>query len=403
MYAAVIELSGHLIDSTLLSSVLDVIAEMDAEFNLRETKIGRTADDTSYARIEIVAPTVELLDQVVERVGQMGATLLNRQSVTLAPVIKDGVCPEEFYCSTNIETCVNIAGRQVPVEDIEMDCAVVVDPVKFRARCCPIAMLRQGEQVVIGDKGVRVATMKKEAEKEGFSFMGSEVSSERQKSLLVREIASEIEAIRGRGGKVLVVTGPAVIHTGAGKHLASLINSGYVNVFFAGNAVAVHDVEAELFGSSLGICMKKGSSMPKGHMHHLLAINRIRDLGGLRQAFEAGVLNEGVMAAVVRNNIPFVLAGSVRDDGPLPDVITDSVAAQEAMRKNLKGVELALMLSTMLHSIATGNLLPARVKTVCVDINPATVTKLADRGSHQAVGIVSDVEWFLKELSAQLS
>jgi len=198
------------------------------------------------------------------------------------------------------------------------------------------------------------------------------------------------------------VAGPAVIHTGAGKHLAALIDAGYVNVFFAGNAVAVHDVEAALLGTSLGVNLKDGISAPEGHMHHMLAINRIRSLGGLRQAVDAGILKEGVMHALVKNNVPFVLAGSIRDDGPLPDVITDSVEAQKAMRQGIKGVEIALMMSTMLHSIATGNLLPARVKTICIDINPATVTKLADRGSHQSIGIVSDVEWFLKELRSYL-
>jgi len=402
VYTADIELSGHLIDTMLLSRVIDAIAEMDAEFSLRETKIGRTADDTSYARIEIGAPTCEQLDEVIDRVKELGANPIDGQPVTLATVVKDGVCPDGFYSSTNIETYVNVAGKWVPVDDIEMDCAVVVDPVGFRARCCPVGALASGEQVIIGHKGVRVAAMDRVAEEQGFSFMGSDVSSERQKSLMVEEIAREIRAVRERNGKVLVVAGPAVIHTGAGKHLAALIDAGYVNVFFAGNAVAVHDVESALHGTSLGVYLKDGTSAPMGHMHHLLAINKIRDLGGLRQAVDAGVLKEGVMHALVKNNVPFVLAGSIRDDGPLPDVITDSVAAQEAMRRGIKGVEIALMMSTMLHSIATGNLLPARVKTICVDINPATVTKLADRGSHQAVGIVSDVEWFLKELRSYL-
>lgn len=403
MYTTDIELSGHLIDTMLLSRVIDAIAEMDAEFTLRETRIGRAATDTSYARIEIAAATCERLDEVIDRVKQLGAMPINGQPVTLATVVKDGVCPDGFYSSTNIETHVHVGGKWVAVDDIEMDCAVVVDPAKTTARCCPVGMLRRGEQVIIGSAGVRVAAMDKAAEEEGFSFMGSDVSSERQKSLMVEEIAREIRGARARGGKILVVAGPAVIHTGAGKHLAALINAGYVNVFFAGNAVAVHDVESALHGTSLGVYLKDGTSAPMGHMHHLLAINKIRDLGGLRQAVEAGVLKEGVMHALVVNNVPFVLAGSIRDDGPLPDVITDSVLAQDAMRKNLKGVEVALMMSTMLHSIATGNLLPARVRTICVDINPATVTKLADRGSHQTVGIVSDVEWFLKELRSHLA
>ena len=402
MYMAEVELSGQNVDAVLLSRVIDAIAKMDAEFNLCETRIGRTADDASYARIEVEAPTCERLDEVIDKLKELGAVSINGQTVTLATVTKDGVSPDGFYSSTNIDTYVNVNGKWVPVDDIEMDCVVVVDPASSKARCCPIASLSKGDQVVIGHGGVQVALMDRAAEERDFSFMGSDVSSERQKSLMVREIAREIQAVCERNGKVLVVAGPAVIHTGAGKHLTALIDAGYVNVFFAGNAVAVHDVESALLGTSLGVCLKDGTSAPEGHMHHMLAINRIRGLGGLRQAVDAGILKKGVMHALVKNNVPFVLAGSIRDDGPLPDVITDSVEAQEAMRQGIKGVEIVLMLSTMLHSIATGNLLPARVKTICIDINPATVTKLADRGSHQSIGIVSDVEWFLKELRSYL-
>ena len=402
MYMAEVELSGQNVDAVLLSRVIDAIAKMDAEFNLCETRIGRTADDASYARIEVEAPTCERLDEVIDKLKELGAVSINGQTVTLATVTKDGVSPDGFYSSTNIDTYVNVNGKWVPVDDIEMDCVVVVDPASSKARCCPIASLSKGDQVVIGHGGVQVALMDRAAEERDFSFMGSDVSSERQKSLMVREIAREIQAVCERNGKVLVVAGPAVIHTGAGKHLAALIDAGYVNVFFAGNAVAVHDAESALLGTSLGVCLKDGTSAPEGHMHHMLAINRIRGLGGLRQAVDAGILKKGVMHALVKNNVPFVLAGSIRDDGPLPDVITDSVEAQEAMRQGIKGVEIVLMLSTMLHSIATGNLLPARVKTICIDINPATVTKLADRGSHQSIGIVSDVEWFLKELRSYL-
>ena len=402
MYMTEVELSGQNVDAVLLSRIIEAIAKMDAEFDLRETRIGRTADDASYARIEVEAPTCERLDEVIDKLKELGAVSINGQTVTLATVTKDGVSPDGFYSSTNIDTYVNVNGKWVPVDDIEMDCVVVVDPASSKARCCPIASLSKGDQVVIGHGGVQVALMDRAAEERDFSFMGSDVSSERQKSLMVREIAREIQAVCERNGKVLVVAGPAVIHTGAGKHLTALIDAGYVNVFFAGNAVAVHDVESALLGTSLGVCLKDGTSAPEGHMHHMLAINRIRGLGGLRQAVDAGILKEGVMHALVKNNVPFVLAGSIRDDGPLPDVITDSVEAQEAMRQGIKGVEIVLMLSTMLHSIATGNLLPARVKTICIDINPATVTKLADRGSHQSIGIVSDVEWFLKELRSNL-
>ncbi len=402
MYTTDIEIPGQLIDTILLSRIINTVVGMDGKFSLHETKIGKSRDDTGYAKIEIGAPTCEQLNNILEKLGELGAVPVDEEPVVLATVVEDGVNPDGFYSSTNIDTYINVDGKWIPVDDMEMDCTVVVDRDKFTAKCCPMAALSRGEQVVTGHKGIRVATMDRAVEGQGFSFMGSDVSSERQKSLMVKNIAEEIEKIRSQGGKILVVAGPAVIHTGAGKHLEALVNAGYVNVLLTGNAVAVHDVEAALLGTSLGVNLKDGTMAPMGNAHHLIAINEIRKLGGLRQAVEAGVLKEGVMHALITNNVPFVLAGSIRDDGPLPDVITDSVEAQEAMRRSLKGVEIVLMLSTMLHSIATGNLLSARVKTVCVDINPATVTKLADRGSHQAAGIVSDVEWFLKELRTHL-
>lgn len=402
MYSTDIELTGHLIDTQLLSRVIDGITESGGEFEIKESQIGRTHDDVSWARIAVSAQTCENLDRIIRKVVGLGAVAVDADEVGLAVVAKDGVCPDGFYSSTNMETLVNLGGEWIPVDNIEMDCAIVVDPVAKKARCCPVGCVRKGEMAVIGSGGVRVEAMNKVADDEGFSFMGSDVSSERQKALVVNEIAREMREIRSRGGKILMVAGPAVIHTGAGKYVARLVRAGYINVFFAGNAVAVHDVESVLHGTSLGVYLADGTSAPLGHMHHLLAINRIRDLGGLRQAVEKGVLTEGVMHALITNDVPFVLAGSIRDDGPLPDVITDSVQAQDAMRRSLPGVEMALMISTMLHAIATGNLLPARVKTICVDINPATVTKLADRGSHQTIGIVSDVEWFLKELSSLL-
>lgn len=403
MYSTDIELTGHLIDTQLLSRVIDSITESGGEFEIKASQIGRTHDDVSWARIAVSAGTCENLDSIIRKAVALGAVAVDSEEVGLAVVAKDGVCPDGFYSSTNMETFIRLGGDWIPVDDIEMDCAIVVNPVAKTARCCPVGCVRKGEMAVIGSGGVRVEAMNKvAADDEGFSFMGSDVSSERQKALVVNEIAREMQGIRSRGGKILVVAGPAVIHTGAGKYVAKLIRAGYVNVFFAGNAVAVHDVESVLHGTSLGVYLADGTSAPMGHMHHLLAINKIRDLGGLRQAVEEGVLTEGVMHALITNDVPFVLAGSIRDDGPLPDVITDSVQAQDAMRRSLPGVEMALMISTMLHAIATGNLLPARVKTICVDINPATVTKLADRGSHQTIGIVSDVEWFLKELSSLL-
>ncbi len=404
MYRAEIELTGHLIDTQLLSRVIDAITDSGGEFEVKETEIGRNPDDVSWVSIAVQAASCAELDRIIKAAVALGAVCVGSDEVKLAKIVKDGVCPEDFYTSTNIDTFVNIGGSWVKVDDIEMDCAIVVDLSSKKARCCPISNVKTGEHVVVGNTGLRVALMAvKEEDDEVFSFMGSDVSSERQKGLLVQKVADEMRKIRAEGGKILVVAGPAVIHTGAGKYLSALIDAGYVNVLFAGNAVAVHDAESVLYGTSLGVYLRDGCAAPGGHRHHLLAINRIREHGGLKQAVEAGVLREGVMCSVVKNGVPFVLAGSIRDDGPLPDVITDSVEAQDAMRQLIPGVEMALMISTMLHAIATGNLLPARVKTICVDINPATVTKLVDRGSHQAVGIVSDAEWFLKDLAAMLT
>lgn len=404
MVSAMIELSGHIIDSRILPRVMDAIMDLGGDFHIEEIRVGRTKLDTSYARIEIKAPTPQALDAIVEEVQGLGATVVDQDEVTLEAAEQDGVFPEGFYSTTNLDTFVRVAGSWIPVRDIEMDCGIVVDRscTPPTARCVPIHRVKKGDLVVIGRTGVRVVPLERPRHREVFSFMGSPVSSERPKALVVEEIARTMRDVRARGKKILAVAGPAVIHTGAGKHLCALIEAGYVNVLFAGNAVAVHDVEWALYGTSLGVYLENGAAASEGHAHHLRAINTIRRLGGLRAAVEAGALRKGVMYACITHGVDYVLAGSVRDDGPLPDVITDTVKAQDEMRLKIKDVELALMLATMLHSIATGNLLPSRVKTVCVDINPATVTKLADRGSLQAVGIVSDVEWFLKELVGRL-
>lgn len=404
MVSAMIELSGHIIDSRILPRVMDAIMDLGGDFHIEEIRVGRTKLDTSYARIEIKAPTPQALDAIVEEVQGLGATVVDQDEVTLEAAEQDGVFPEGFHSTTNLDTFVRVAASWIPVRDIEMDCGIVVDRscTPPTARCVPIHRVKKGDLVVIGRTGVRVVPLERPRHREVFSFMGSPVSSERPKALVVEEIARTMRDVRARGKKILAVAGPAVIHTGAGKHLRALIEAGYVNVLFAGNAVAVHDVESALYGTSLGVYLENGAAASEGHAHHLRAINTIRRLGGLRAAVEAGVLRKGVMHACITHGVDYVLAGSIRDDGPLPDVITDTVKAQDEMRLKIKDVELALMLATMLHSIATGNLLPSRVKTVCVDINPATVTKLADRGSLQAVGIVSDVEWFLKELVGRL-
>jgi lysine-ketoglutarate reductase/saccharopine dehydrogenase-like protein (TIGR00300 family) len=219
---------------------------------------------------------------------------------------------------------------------------------------------------------------------------------------VIQEIAREMRAIHARGGRILVVAGPAIVHSGAGGYLAQMIRDGHVDVLFGGNAVAAHDVESALFGTSLGVNLESGLPAEGGHRNHMRAINVVRTAGSLAAVVEEGTLTKGIVFEAIRRGIPMVLAGSIRDDGPLPDVITDVLVAQDRMRAALPGVEMAVMVCTMLHSIATGNILPASVKTVAVDINPAVVTKLADRGSWQAVGLVTDAELFLRELASAL-
>jgi len=292
-----------------------------------------------------------------------------------------------------------IDSRWVRVENIEMDTAIAVDRAAGRAWCIVFQGAKPGMEVVVGYEGVRVTPLERSRQTEIFSFMGSEVSAEKPKKVLISAIAEEMKQIRASGGRILVVAGPGVVHTGAGVYLSRLIELGYVQVLFAGNALAVHDVEAALFGTALGVNIESGVAMEHGHEHHMRAINRVRAAGGLKQMVESGQLKSGVMKSAIDHGVEYVLAGSVRDDGPLPDVITEMVEAQRRMRAALPGVRLALMLSTMLHSIATGNMLPAVVRTVCVDINPAVVTKLADRGSWQSIGLVTDVESFLRELA----
>jgi lysine-ketoglutarate reductase/saccharopine dehydrogenase-like protein (TIGR00300 family) len=316
----------------------------------------------------------------------------------LAPA--DGVFPDGFYATTNLETAVRIGGRWLAVTNPEMDLGIVIegaDPTTVA-----MADVKAGQPVVVGHQGLRVRPLERPREKQEFEFMNSEVSSEKPKALVIRDVARMLTRVRERGQSIIFVVGPAVVHTGAAEHLARLARAGYVSVLFGGNAVATHDIESALYGTSLGISMEAGTPAVGGHEHHLRAINTIRGCGGIAPAVEQGVLTEGLMYTLVTEQIPFVLAGSIRDDGPMPDVITDVIEAQRAMREHCQRAGACIMLSTMLHSIATGNMLPASVTTVCVDINPAVVTKLADRGSFQTIGIVTDVGLFLEMLANEL-
>lgn len=400
--SATLVLEGHIIDSMILPQVMDLVMDLGGNFTVDELKVGQHKNDPSLCRMEVTAGDPETLDRIVRRARELGAKVDEEAPLRLAPIPKDGVFPEGFYSTSNLPTYVQIKETWVEIERQEMDCAIAVDEAASRAWCLPFSQARVGMSVVVGHSGVRVVPLERSRQKEIFSFMTSEVSAEKPKKLLIAQIAHEMRTIRREEGRILVVAGPAVVHTGAGRYLSQLIAMGYVQVLFAGNALAVHDVEAALYGTALGISLDSGLAIEAGHEHHMRAINRVRAAGSLRSMVESGELRTGVMKSAIEARIDLVLAGSVRDDGPLPDVVTDMVEAQERMRSTLDGVRLALMLSTMLHSIATGNMLPAQVRTVCVDINPAVVTKLADRGSWQSIGLVTDVESFLRELAGAL-
>jgi lysine-ketoglutarate reductase/saccharopine dehydrogenase-like protein (TIGR00300 family) len=398
-HTARLVLTGHIIDSMILPQVMDMVMDLGGNFTIEELKVGQHKTDTSICRMEVVAGSAEDLDRIVRQARAFGATAESEQPARVEPVTKEGVFPEGFYSTSNLPTDVLVDDQWVRVDNIEMDCAIAVDRKAGRAWCIVFQGAKPGMQVVVGHQGVRVTPQERSRHTELFSFMGSEVSAEKPKKVLITGIAEEMRQVRAAGGRILVVAGPAVVHTGAGVYLSRLIELGFVQVLFAGNALAVHDVESALFGTALGVNIESGMPIEHGHEHHMRAINRVRAAGGLRQMVESGELKTGVMKSAIEHGIEVVLAGSVRDDGPLPDVITEMVEAQRLMRAALPGVRIALMLSTMLHSIATGNMLPAGVRTVCVDINPAVVTKLADRGSWQSIGLVTDVESFLRELA----
>lgn len=398
-----VEMSGHIIDSLLLPKVLDAILTRGASYEIQEFRVGKRQDDPSYARIEIRADSPEVLDRILAEVHPHGAVPVHPADCTAVAADIDGAFPDGFYCTTNFRTQVRLGGEWVEVEDQEMDCGITIDPEGGAARCVPMVGVKKGDHVVVGRAGIRVFPIDAtDGKHELFEFMTSAVSSEKPKAVSVREIASAIRRTRANGEKILAVLGPAVVHTGGSELVAGMIRDGFLNVLFAGNALATHDIEQAFYGTSLGVSLEKGIPTYEGHEHHLRTINTIRRLGGIRRAVEAGRLTSGIMYECVKQDVPFVLAGSIRDDGPLPEVVTDVLAAQDAMRRLIPGVGFCLMVATTLHSVAVGNLLPAWVKVACVDISPATVTKLMDRGSTQTVGIVSDAEPFLRALVAEL-
>lgn len=401
MASEVVVLEGHIIDSRLLPRVLDTIIARGADYELLEVVVGKTHGDPSRARIEVRAADDGALDALLAALADLGAVTPDARDVATEPARLDGVFPDGFYATTNLPTEVRIAGAWVPVIPAEMDCAIRISGQA--ATTIAMTDVRAGDAIVVGYHGVRVTPLERPRDgRDVFSFMSSDVSSEKPQALLVERIAETARQVRAKGERILWVLGPAVVHTGSVEDMVGLIDGGWVDVLFAGNALATHDAEAARYGTSLGIALAEGIPVEHGHEHHLRTINEIRRHGSFAAAVAAGALTTGIMHALVQRDIPFVLAGSVRDDGPMPEVLTDMVEAQRAMRAHLPGVGMAIMVSTMLHSIATGNLLPSSVATVCVDINPAAVTKLIDRGSAQSVGMVTDVGLFLRQLSQAL-
>ncbi len=409
-----IELQGHIIDSLLLPKVLDEILTRGGAYTIKKIDLGKRQVDPSHARIEIKADAQQQLDEILRAVHEHGAVPTSPKDCETEPADMDGAFPERFYSTTNYRTQVRLGKDWIDVDDQEMDCGIVLElpspPTPLpqgegrpaTARCLAMVHVKKGDAIVVGHQGVRVLPAETAARTSLFEFMSSAVSSEKPKGVTVREIAATMKRARAAGEKILAVLGPAVVHTGSVEHICELIRFGFLDVLFAGNALATHDIEQALFGTSLGVWLDRGLPAEEGHEHHLRAINRIRRLGGIQTAVDQGVLKSGIMFECVQHKIPYVLAGSIRDDGPLPEVVTDTLVAQDVMREKIKGVGFCLMIATMLHSIATGNLLPAAVKVACVDINPATVTKLADRGSHQTVGVVTDAEPFLRALVNEL-
>jgi len=403
-FEAEIEVEGHLIDSFILSRIFDRIMDLGGEFEVLEFRIGKKKKEYSYAKLLVKGKDKAHLNFMMQELYRLGATPPKPIEVMLKPAPSDRVLPEDFYSTTHHPTSIYYKGKWIDVENQMMDKAIVVDPVKKKAYCKRIYDVKKGDLIIVGENGVKIKPPERPREGIGiFEFMSSRTSSEKPSPMLVRNIATEIQTTKARNGRIVVVAGPAVIHTGAAQSLAELIRLGYMDALLGGNGLAVHDVEYALFGTSLGVDLKTGVSTLKGSRNHLAAINEIMKAGSLKKAVEKNILTKGIMYECIRRNVPYALAGSIRDDGPLPEVITDTMEAQKKYAELLKDVDLVIMLSSTLHSVAVGNMLPSTAKVICVDIHPATIIKLMDRGSAQAVGVVTDVGTFLPTLVDELA
>ena len=396
-----IEVRGHLIDSLILTKIFDGVMDLGGEFEVKKIQIGKKKKDESYAKIRVIGNNQKHLDTILQLVYREGATAKIQKEVTLKPASKNFVMPDNFYSTTNNNTQIFLKGKWIQVDNMMMDKCIVVKGNK--AKCVPILDVKKGDRIVVGEEGLRITPPKRPREGMNvFQFMGGSSSSERPTQHIAKKVAEDIYQTRKSGGKIVFVGGPAIVHTGAADSVSALIKLGYINAVLAGNALAVHDIENATLGTSLGMNVHDGTLAVRGYRNHMQTINSVFKAGSISKMVRSKKLTKGIMYECIKKNIPFVLAGSIRDDGPLPDVITDITVAQKKYKEVLKNAKMVIMASTMLHSIATGNMLPADVKIIIVDINQPTVTKLMDRGTWQALGIVSDVGAFLPMVTQEI-
>ncbi|MEO6708388.1 MAG: TIGR00300 family protein [Planctomycetota bacterium] len=400
MVHQIVELSGHLIDSDILRKTFARIVEEGGEFEVLDFRIGKTNDEPSAARILVRAGDPHRLDRILESLSYLGASA-DVADARFAAAEADGILPDDFYSTTNFETFVRTQGSWHKVRAQKMDCALVLRD--GAPTCVKQRLVKRGESVLLRGAGLRVVPPQRSRGYSVFGFMSNDVSSEVNKGIAIAGIAREMKAVREAGSKIVLVAGPAIVHSGGDTALCRLVRAGWIHVLLSGNAFATHDLEKAILKTSLGVCQLSGRAVEGGNRNHLFAINTVNRAGGIRAAVESGLVERGVMFEIVRAGVPFVLAGSIRDDGPLKDVITDVLEAQLAYAAALEGCGMCLMLASSLHSIAVGNLLPASVKTVCVDMTESLPTKLANRGTLHAVGLVTDVGFFLERLEQELA
>lgn len=402
MVSEEITLEGHIIDSLVLTKVLDDIMAFGGDFRMLEVHVGQSRQDRSHARLEVFSETEEKLESLLHQLSKHGALVRTVSNALLQHAEVDGAFPEDFFVTTNHQTFVRHDDEWLEVEDQEMDCGILFDADKSCFRCIPVTKVRTGDSIVCGHRGVKVVPLERQRPRGEFEFLASEISTEKPKNAIIKLVARLMRENRESGKKLLLVGGPAIVHTGSVEHVVKLINRGYVQVLVGGNALATHDIEYALYGTSLGVYIDKAILADTGHEHTIRAINAVRRIGGIARGVESGLIKTGIMHACVRNNVEYVLTGTIRDDGPLPDVLTEMLTGQDRIRAAAKGVGFALMVASALHSIAVANLLPARIPAVCVDINPTVLTKLNERGSQQTICLVTDVEPFFRELVQEI-